>query len=567
LIGVLPKAGQSVVVEEFFQLFKTPWEFCRPGRTYDVVIATTDRVPEVNARLLLVYGLAPNNQDSRSQTNGSRRPATRILGVGDRSLPIYCGLSTFAGKEQQAVCLTADSEVAGFSAKSSATTVLCLGYDLFEEVRFLLSAGQPIKHAQTPTLDMHIEMLRNWILRENISLLEILPAPAGHKFAVCLTHDIDFIGIRNHKFDHTMWGFVYRATIGSLHNFFRGRLTPRLVLRNWRAVASLPFVYLGWANDFWEPFDWYLNVEKDLPSTYFVVPFKGRSGEKVSGRKGARRAVAYEASDHAQSLALAQRAGCEIGVHGIDAWHSVELGRNERNRISEITGEPATGIRMHWLLQDANTALVLEDGGYAYDSTVGYNETIGYRAGTSQVFRPLNAKVLLELPVQIQDGALFYPQRLDLSDSGAEKLCGNLIEDVEKFGGVLTTIWHDRSHAPERLWGEFYIRLIRKLRSLDAWFDTAGRVAGWFGRRRQVRFEQIETCDGLRTTLRYDGPQIQPPLNVRFYSEPTYPAADNQPAAGFVDIPWDGKSAPDLETQLGLHALPGIPDRTFSLTL
>ena len=74
---------------------------------------------------------------------------------------------------------------------------------------------------------------------------------------------------------------------------------------------------------------------------------------------------------------------------------------------------------MHWLLRDANTASALEQAGYAYDPTVGYNETIGYRNGTTQVFRPLGAQTLLELPLHIQDGALFYPQRLDLSEPEA----------------------------------------------------------------------------------------------------------------------------------------------------
>jgi len=539
------------VVEEFFQLFKTPWEFYRPGHYYDVVIDTTGQLPEVDARLLLLYGSEATASDGGRPTPAGLRRGN--LRVADRTVPIYCGLSTFADKAQQAACLTTDSEVAGFYAKSNATTVLHLGYDLFEEVRFLLSSGQPVENAQTPTLDLHVGMLRDWILDENIQLLEILPAPAGYNFAVCLTHDIDFVGIRNHKFDHTMWGFVYRATVGSLHNFFRGRLTVSQVLKNWRAVASLPFVYLGWARDFWEPFDWYFKVEKDLPSTYFVVPFKGRCGEKVPGRNGSRRAVAYEAADQSQPLAMAQSAGGEIGVHGIDAWHSVESGRNERNKISQVTGEPANGIRMHWLLQDANTATMLEDSGYAYDSTVGYNETVGYWAGTGQVYRPLNAKALLELPVEIQDGALFYPQRLDLSTAGAEELCGNLIENAEKFGGVLTTIWHDRSHAPERLWGEFYIRLIRTLRSLNAWFGTASAVVGWFGKRRQVQFAQIQDSDGARTVMRYDGAEIQPPLNVRLYYAPVQPAA-GKPDVRFVDVPWNGKSTADLEAQLAMHS-------------
>ena len=39
MIGVVARANQARLVEEFFQLFKTPWEFYTPGRAYDVVIA------------------------------------------------------------------------------------------------------------------------------------------------------------------------------------------------------------------------------------------------------------------------------------------------------------------------------------------------------------------------------------------------------------------------------------------------------------------------------------------------------------------------------------------------
>src|SRR6266436_9352669 len=108
---------------------------------------------------------------------------------------------------------------------------------------------------------------------------------------------------------------------------------------------------------------------------------------------------------------------------------------------------------MHWLLQDSKTPLVLDESGYAYDSTAGYNETIGYRNGTSQVFRPLGASTLLELPLHIQDGALFYPHNLNLTESEAEKRCQSLLANIHELGGALTVLWHDRSHAAERFWG------------------------------------------------------------------------------------------------------------------
>jgi len=81
-------------------------------------------------------------------------------------------------------------------------------------------------------------------------------------------------------------------------------------------------------------------------------------------------------------------------------------------------GKSEVGVRMHWLLRDENTFCVLEESGYDYDSTAGYNETVGYRCGTTQTFRRW-VQTLLELPLHIQDGAMFYSQRLDLSETEA----------------------------------------------------------------------------------------------------------------------------------------------------
>ena len=238
----------------------------------------------------------------------------------------------------------------------------------------------------------------------------------------------------------------------------------------------------------------------------------------MPGRHASRRATAYDVSDLPHWTEVLLKQGCELGVHGIDAWHSADKGRDELATVAAVTGESSIGIRMHWLLRDANTPSVLEQAGYAYDSTFGYNETVGYRAGTSQVFRPLGAQTLLELPLHIQDGALFFPQRLDLSESEAERRCQALIDNASRFGGVLTLLWHDRSHGPERFWGDFYVRLLQALSSLDGWFGTAGQVVGWFRKRREVRFERVETSGSARTRLRYQGEEIQPPLKIRIYA-------------------------------------------------
>jgi hypothetical protein len=522
MIGVVSNRDEIPVVQEFFQLFKTPWEFHRPGRSYDVVIATAATIPEVDAKLLLIYRSEFTSSEAESKIESGPRIQNATIDSNGASVPIYGETLTFRPGGTRGVCVMAGSAVAGFTIDSPELTIRRLGYDLFKEIGFLLSVGQPVENAHIPSLDLHILMLRNWILDAGIELLEIPPVPGGHDFMVCLTHDIDFVGIRRHKFDHTMWGFLYRSTVGSIQDFLRRRISTTRLIRIWKAATSLPFVYLGWMKDFWIPFDWYLRVEKGLSPTYFLIPFKNRPGEKLTVNHPERRATAYDITDLTEWTTTLMKEGCEIGVHGIDAWHSVEKGREELGRIANATGQSEIGIRMHWLMRADETYHVLEESGYTYDSTAGYNETVGYRNGTGQTFRPIGSRTLLELPLHIQDGALFYRQRLDLSEAEAWRRCDGLVENSKKMGGSLTVLWHDRSPGPERFWGEFYEALVQKLRSVNPWFGTAGQVVNWFRKRRGVVFQEVKSRDGsTRVKLFNPGKKINPPLRLRVYSPKT----------------------------------------------
>lgn len=534
MIGVVAKPEQLGVVEEFFELFKTPWEFYRPDGRYDVVISTSGSVPQSDASLLVVFSSRSADIDARLGLKSGTPHCGGMLAHGADTIPIYGELLTFADAGDGIALATSNSQVVGVRGEFDGCTVLRLGYDLFDEVARLLKIGQPAEQAATPTLDIHIRMLRSWIVEAGVPLIEIPPVPSKCSFIACLTHDIDFVGIRRHVFDHSAFGFLYRATVGSLRKLIQRRLSLKQVLNNWGAAASLPFVYLGWAKDFWEPFGWYLEVERGLPTTYFLIPFKGRAGEKVNRPGAARRATAYDVTDLPSEVAALKQSGCELGVHGIDSWHSVEKGRQELERVAAATEASEVGIRMHWLMNDEKTPATLERAGYSYDSTCGYNETVGYRAGTVQVFRPLSASTLLELPLHVQDGALFYPQQLNLSEADAQQRCKAMIDNAQQHGGVLTLLWHDRSHAPERFWGGFYVRLLEKLKGLDVWFGSAAQVIGWFRKRRQVGFEQVHGTREIR--LRYKGEKIEPALRIRIHRK------DLQ----FSEISWDGGSNPDV---------------------
>ena len=55
MIGVVARGEEHDVVREFFELFKTPWEFCRDDGRYEVLIRANDAVDHQSAKLVIVY--------------------------------------------------------------------------------------------------------------------------------------------------------------------------------------------------------------------------------------------------------------------------------------------------------------------------------------------------------------------------------------------------------------------------------------------------------------------------------------------------------------------------------
>src|SRR5205085_934857 len=140
-----------------------------------------------------------------------------------------------------------------------------------------------------------------------------------------------------------------------------------------------------------------------------------------------------------------------------------------------------------------------------------------------QVFKPLEVDRMLELPMHIMDTALFYPAHLNLSPKQARSTVQPLLEDTRRFGGALTINWHDRSIAPERLWGDFYLGLVDELKSRGAWFATAGQAVSWFRKRRSASFESVTSTNGadrVKVSLSQKGDKL-PGLRLRVHQSPS----------------------------------------------
>jgi hypothetical protein len=543
MIGVIANSSETAAVLEFFQLFKTPWEFYDQRRVYDVIIVTSEDWPgNLRANLLLIYNSRATKSDDKMGITIRSVEKSDWLEWDAFVFPIYRGAAVLRGSTRSIVRRRDNAETVGLEVSGPAPHSLRIGYDLFDEVAFLLSQGQPPANAHIPTLDIHISLLRSIIVSSGTSFVEIPPVPAGYDFMACLSHDVDFTGIREQKFDMTMWGFLYRAVVGSVVAVLRGKGSWSKLLQNWKAAFSLPLVYLGLLDDFWLEFDRYLEIEKGLNATYFFIPFKNDPGSLKTGPAPSHRAAKYDVADNKDELRMLMQQGCEVGLHGIDAWRDLQKAQNEASRICELTGQSHIGVRMHWLYFDEQSPKTLERAGFPYDSTFGYNDALGFRAGTTQVFSPPGVARLLELPLNIQDTAMFYPGRMNLSESRALDLCKQLLRLTKTFGGAVTVNWHTRSLSPERLWGDFYKTLLDEMRRYRVWFGTAQEIVAWFRNRRALSFEDVQFAEeGVRFKIAGRSEDERHPFLVRVYqggSSSSLASTDEARSPVYSDILW-----------------------------
>ncbi|MGA8753590.1 hypothetical protein [Candidatus Deferrimicrobium sp.] len=548
MIGVISRESQKAAVEEFFELFKTPWEHCRDDMEYDVVITTDPASPVPPAKLVIIFGAVETFLDNRE---GGTIHFMELGGEFEwegEMIPVYGRLATFP-ELREPFLSGKGGKAAGFTIVLLDQKFLRVGYDLFEETEHLLRSGQPAEKAHIPTLDIHIAMLRKWIVDSGVPLMEIPPSPHGHDFITCLTHDIDFMGIRDHKFDHTMFGFLYRSLVPKYLSGLAPKTFCTRYLKNLRTLLSLPLVHMRILPDFWYPLDKYPAMEKEMKSTFFFLPFKGRPGDPHKGKTEKYRAARYDLNRYREPIRSLTCEGREAGLHGIDAWKDPRKGRKEIEAIRGITGKDRIGVRMHWLYFSDETPMHLEEAGVYYDSTLGYNDAVGFRSGTSQVFRLPGTSKVFELPLHVQDTAMLYPGRMHLSEKQAMARCGKLIRDITMRGGVFTINWHDRSLAPERNWDTLYLGLLDTLRAGNTWFATGGEAVSWFEKRRAARFERAGAPGSfpnvkLPETLKGEGP----PLSLRVHLPDASVKEGDGPRVPYVDYPLDKT----LEPKAGL---------------
>lgn len=312
---------------------------------------------------------------------------------------------------------------------------------------------------------------------------------ADYAYTLVLTHDIDVLSLKELPLDSkTFWGFVYRCLIVNFSRLLSGRLSFHAYLDSLKHVLLLPLIKLRITKDPWqESLNVIIELERryGVRSTFFFIPFARQPGYTPEGKPApSNRAAYYNLNEFRGLLQKLEREGWEIAVHGINAYHDPALAKAEFEALRKLLSEKdKVGIRMHWLYHRGHeTWKILDEVGYIYDATFGWNDRIGFPDGRYKPFKPEGVKSLVVLPLNIQDVALLGEDHQFLNNEKAWQQAEEILEEAKKHRAVVTILWHNNSFVAPRYWGWLYEKIIQKAREDCAYICRAIDVVEMFNR-------------------------------------------------------------------------------------
>lgn len=333
------------------------------------------------------------------------------------------------------------------------------------------------RHGRFPASSSGLDLLDPPLERLRARLGLDPPRWRGARFAIALTHDVDV------PWRWTRIGI--RGSVSRLRTSVRSG-SAGAALAEARALSAMPLHKLRGTDPNWR-FERILRVEaaRGARSTFFLL----------AGHRHAADGPAPETYDRLRPRLVETllAGGAEIALHGsYTAAEDEGALAAEKEELEALAG-PVAGQRYHYLRGDPHGNLApLERLGFRYDSSVGFAEAPGFRAGIAQPFRPWSLEQdrpldLVEIPLALMDVTFSENRYLGLPAREAERRLLGLVRWAAARGGGFAVLWHADRFDPgtSRGWDRLYFRLLEAVRLEGGVCLSAGELAeeagAWLG--------------------------------------------------------------------------------------
>lgn len=281
-------------------------------------------------------------------------------------------------------------------------------------------------------------------------------------FAVSLSHDVDYWHYWTNKFILSTYQYnlytIYKRPVSALFKMIGHALHKTFSNNPWNKMRKL------------------IRKEEslDVQSTWFLLA----RNDFEDSRQNYISDLLYRE----QILDLLSQK--EIGLHGSpDSAFNLDVLLKEIGVLKELGFNPQ-GFRTHYLHFDYQTSFtILEQAGIKYDSTLGYWEHVGYRAGISVPFYPFNLKEnrpfrILEIPLIVMDTTLISHKAMNKNVLSAMFKLNKMIKTASKYQSQLSLLWHNTTFdiIDYPFWGLLYWHIIKKAKNQNGWVTSLNHI-------------------------------------------------------------------------------------------
>lgn len=319
------------------------------------------------------------------------------------------------------------------------------------------------KFLDKPVVNMYAELLRTWIGT-------LIPGKchfdnnhwAGKDFAFCMTHDVD-----------TIAGKQWFDTIkDDIKNMVKARPIGlyEFIIHN---------VQYATGNNPADTFNFLRSMGRryDIPSTYFFMTSRRHPEYDVNE---------YDifSPDIHHLLTTLRNDGHEIGLHGsYPSFDSLQFLTDETKSLMNVSGQKECGIRQHYLRFDIpNTWKYQHEAKLAYDSSLGFADHDGFRAGICHPFHPFDLATNRELPsweiplIWMEGSVINYRK---LQGQSIIENFQQYLDICEKYHGVFTVLWHNATFSHHE-WRTLYQKCLEKAQHKNCLCTTMNKALKLF---------------------------------------------------------------------------------------
>lgn len=260
--------------------------------------------------------------------------------------------------------------------------------------------------------------------------LELKSRKKFNNFGFFLTHDIDKIDT------YSIYDLIYYFKV--LFGISKSKLKFKIKIK--KATEYLFNYLFTKKNPSWD-FDFLRSIEEkyNFKSAFYFLPKDLKHQDSYYSFKEKRVRKLFE---------RLKKEACEIGIHGTNrSATDIKHLKSNINELNKAAKVKVSGIRQHRLIFDINiTPFLHQEAKLTYDTSLSFAEHEGFRNSYCHPFKLYNFKEeksfdTWEIPLNVMDATLFEYRNLNMSE--AFDAVKKVINEIAKFNGIFTLLWHN----------------------------------------------------------------------------------------------------------------------------